>query len=387
MASSHIIPYFLQSFYIFLTTCLSECVILYSKTGGKEMRKVVVGTREGHKGTKMQRKSLWRMAGLTLCFAGCLTFFLSVSSFAEGKETANALFMKAMQMETRDADYEGAIGVYRKIMKNCEDEETVSKTIKRMRNCYEKTGRKDEKVPREVINKMLDVYSQLSSYQDTGEVEMTMVMASGFKRVVKSLFKTFFKRPNLMRFEWVNISRLPQKSNNVLWSNGEETYTYWPQFGQYKKDESLRMGMTGATGVSGGSACTIPLMFLSQNNMFTTIKPILLCKGKFEGIKCHVIAGNDIMNSETILWVGTEDLLLRKFEITRKSYKADLEKARESLKESGSDIKIPDDIKMPDFSSFVREVHSGIKTNKNIPLTVFNFVPPKGAKLVEKFKP
>jgi len=326
-----------------------------------------------------------RSAVRTICVAGCLMLFLSGSSFAEG-ETADALFMKAMQMETRDADYEGAIGVYQKIMKDYHDEETASKTIKRMRNCYEKVGRKDEKVSGEVINKMFDVYRNLSSYQDVGEVETTVLMGgAGTKQVMKSPFKTFFKRSNLMRFEWVNSSPFPQKSNNVLWSNGKETYTYWPQFGQYKKDESLQMGIAVATGVSGGSAHKVPSMLLYQNNIFATLKPILLCQGKFEGIKCHVIAGNDIMNNETILWIGVDDLLLRKAEKTIKSHKGILEKAKKSLKESGSDIKIPD-IKMPDFSSVIKEVHREIKINKDIPSSVFNFTPPKDAKLVKKFK-
>jgi len=337
------------------------------------MRKVIVGTKaQRHKGTKM------------LCLAGCLMLLLFGSSFAEGKETAEALFMKAMQMETRDADYKGAIEVYQKIMRNCEDEETASKTIKRMRNCYEKVGRKDEKTSGEVINKMFDVYRNLTSYQDTGEVETTMLMGgAGTKQVMKSPFKTFFKRPNLMRFEWKNMMPFA-KSSNVLWSNGEETYTYWPQFGQYKKDESLRMGLAGATGVSGGSAHKVPSMLLYQNNIFATLKPVLLCRGKFEGVQCHVIAGNDIMNNETILWIGVDELLLRKVETTRKSHKGILEKARESLKESGSDVKIPD-IKIPDFSSVIREVHREIKINGDIPSTVFNFTPPKDTKLVEKF--
>ena len=367
MASSHIILYFLQSFYIFLTTCFSEGGILYSKTGGKKMRKVV------------------RSAVSKICVAGCLMLFLSGSSFAAG-ETAEALLMQAMQMETSDADYEGAIAIYQKIMRDCEDEEIASKTIKRMKNCYEKTNRTDEKAAGEIINKMYAVYQNLSSYQDTGEVETVMFAeGTGIKQVMSAPFKTFFQRPNLMRFEWVNISPLPQKSNNVLWSNGQETYTYWPQLGQYKKNKSLQMGIAGATGVSGGSAHTIPSMFLFQQNIFATLKPILLCQGKFEGIKCHVIAGNDIMNNETILWIGVDDLLLRKAEKTIKSHKGILEKAKKSLKESGSDIKIPD-IKMPDFSSVIKEVHREIKINKDIPSSVFNFTPPKDAKLVKKFK-
>ncbi|MDO9464122.1 MAG: hypothetical protein Q7J67_02350 [bacterium] len=324
-----------------------------------------------------------RSAVRTICVAGCLMLFLSGSSFAEG-ETAEALFMKAMQMETRDADYEGAIGVYEKIMRNCEDEETISKTIKRMRDSYEKVGRKDEKESGAVINKMFDVYRSLASYQDTGEVETTMLMGgAGTKQVMKSPFKMFFKRPNLLRFEWKSMMLFAQ-DNNILWSNGEETYTYWPQFGQYKKDENLQMGMAAATGVSGGSAHKIPSMLLSQN-IFATLEPIFLCKGKFDGVECHIIAGDYVMNSEIVLWIGTDDLLLRKVEATMKSHKDILEKARESLKESGSNVKIPD-IKIPDFSSVIREVHREIKTNEDIPSTVFSFIPPKGAKLVEKFK-
>jgi len=85
------------------------------------------------------------------------------------------------------------------------------------------------------------------------------------------------------------------------------------------------------------------------------------------------------------LWIGVDDLLLRKAEKTIKSHKGILEKAKKSLKESGSDIKIPD-IKMPDFSSVIKEVHREIKINKDIPSSVFNFTPPKDAKLVKKFK-
>lgn len=57
--------------------------------------------------------------------------------------------------------------------------------------------------PQEIIRKMAQVYASCSSYQETGVVETTFdEVTSG--RIEKKPFKTYFKRPALFRFEWID---------------------------------------------------------------------------------------------------------------------------------------------------------------------------------------
>ena len=82
-----------------------------------------------------------KAAALSLCLAGCLILFFSAVSSCEENAGTEELFMKAMQMETQDADYEGAMWVYNDILReNPENEEITAKALGKIEVCYKKLG-------------------------------------------------------------------------------------------------------------------------------------------------------------------------------------------------------------------------------------------------------
>ena len=92
-----------------------------------------------------------------------------------------------------------------------------------------------------ILNNMFRVYSRLASYQDEGILVTTNDEATG-GTIEKMPFKTFFKRPNLFRFEWTDFGITKLGRTKLMWFNGKEAFTYWePDI--YEKEESLRLAL------------------------------------------------------------------------------------------------------------------------------------------------
>lgn len=203
-----------------------------------------------------------------------------------------------------------------------------------------------------ILNNMFGVYSRLASYQDEGILVTTNDEPTG-GRIEKMPFKTFFKRPNLFRFEWTEygITKLGQK--NVIWSNGKESFTYWEP-DRYEKDESLSSAIAGATGVSAGAASTVSVFLMREKYWHSPLERLvnvsLLGEDVFEGVRCYRIKAAD--GKELVeLWVGKNDFLLRKL--------------RRETKD-GDKVRIEE------------EIRRKIQVDQAIPEIVFNYKPPIG---------
>ena len=105
-----------------------------------------------------------------------------------------------------------------------------------------------------------------------------------------------------------------KKQRFIIYRNGSDLKTYW----DIKKDltpESLDESVSMATGVSGGSAITVPAMLLP--NDITWIRPIRFNKPEriddevLDNIDCFRIQ-DSIAGGNVILWIDKENFLLRK---------------------------------------------------------------------------
>src|SRR5262249_55522708 len=125
----------------------------------------------------------------------------------------------------------------------------------------------------------------------------------------------FFKRPKLFRFEWTDYGITKLGRTNLIWFNGKEAFTYWEP-DRYEKEESLRLAVAGATGVSLGTVRTVADLILPDDlgggaGLQTLAKVSLVGEEVFEGVRCYRIKGTD--GSDPVeLWVGKNDFLLRK---------------------------------------------------------------------------
>jgi outer membrane lipoprotein-sorting protein len=201
-----------------------------------------------------------------------------------------------------------------------------------------------------ILNNMARVYSRFESYQDEGILVTTNDEPTG-GTIEKMPFKTFFKRPDLFRFEWIDYGITRLGRTKLIWFNGKEAFTYWEP-DRYEKEESLSLAIAGATGISSGTVNTVSELFLPDEagrSMLKRLEKVSLTGEEvFEGVRCHRIKATD-GGDPVELWVGKNDFLLRKFR-------------RET--------------KYEDRLRIEEEIRRKIQVNQSIPEVVFNYKPP-----------
>ena len=167
--------------------------------------------------------------------------------------------------------------------------------------------------PEQLARKMAEQYSSISSYQDYGVVET--IEKSGRRRTNLS-FKTYFTRPRLLRFQWVDHTALSAPGRSIVWYDGRQAYGYHAyEPDKVEKEESLSMAVAGATGISLGSAHTVPALLTTEIGGFTLRdleKLTLSGQERFEGEDCYILKGNHPNGDTYELWVSKSDYLLRK---------------------------------------------------------------------------
>jgi outer membrane lipoprotein-sorting protein len=174
-----------------------------------------------------------------------------------------------------------------------------------------------------ILNDMFRVYSRLASYQDEGILITTNDEPTGGS-IEKMPFKTFFKRPNLFRFEWTEFRVTKLGRTYMVWFNGKEAFTYWEP-DRYEKEESLGLAVAGATGVSSMTVNTVSSMLLPDelgNSILKRLTEVSLAGEElFEGVTCYRIKATE-RDERIELWIGKNDFLLRK--LRRESKKGDV---------------------------------------------------------------
>lgn len=140
-----------------------------------------------------------------------------------------------------------------------------------------------------ILNNMFRTYSRLASYQDEGILITTHDEPTG-GTIEKMPFKTFFRRPNQFRFEWTNFGITKLGRTRMIWSDGKEAFTY-QEPDVYEKEESLRMAVNGAWGVTDGAASTVVDLLLSLNlnhaSLTKLVKVSLVGEEVFDGVRCY----------------------------------------------------------------------------------------------------
>lgn len=205
-----------------------------------------------------------------------------------------------------------------------------------------------------IMNNMFRAYSRFESYQDEGILITTNDGPTG-GTIEKMPFKTFFKRPKLFRFEWTDYVITKLGRTKVIWFNGKDAFTYWEP-DRYEKEESLRLAVAGATGISSLTVNTVSDLLLPDEFGGSLLKSLaklsLLGEEVFEGVTCYHLKATE--GEDPIeLWVGKNDFLLRKL--------------KRELKREGT---------YGPETSIREEFRRKIQVDQSIPEVVFNYKPP-----------
>ena len=108
---------------------------------------------------------------------------------------------------------------------------------------------------REIIERMESVYANSHTYIDSGAVKI-IFSGSGNQAVEKS-FNTAFIQPDRFWYEFREKEPYGREQIFIIQLDGKNVQTYW-NVQHDQKHDSLDRGVTAATGVSQGSAITVP---------------------------------------------------------------------------------------------------------------------------------
>lgn len=185
-----------------------------------------------------------------------------------------------------------------------------------------------------VMKALEDVYKNCNSYSDSGLVQTTFFREDD-KLVSETPFFTDYIRDESFRFEFTTKHPLPfAHPNKTIIVKNDGIVKEWRNFdlGDVKKgiqqEESLSMAIAGATGVSGGSAYTIPVLLNVKEiggwkRKLTSFHSARLIEdGEMEGKSYfRIIAeylGKDENKQPTIrsktLWVNKETYLIHRID-------------------------------------------------------------------------
>jgi hypothetical protein len=163
----------------------------------------------------------------------------------------------------------------------------------------------------ELLRRTVEVYASAQSYVDRGVVTTTTFIRADEREVQRRPFRTAFARPHRFRYEFTDES---MGSRLVIWHDSPPAQVFWTINGKLEAME-LGMALAGATGVSGGSASTIPSMLLDLSARFRGLPdledPAHAGKDVVDGVPCLIIKGRRADELETV-FVGADDLLVRR---------------------------------------------------------------------------
>jgi outer membrane lipoprotein-sorting protein len=171
----------------------------------------------------------------------------------------------------------------------------------------------------EILNKMVSAYAECKSYKDEGEV--TIVFLGKDQTFTDHRpFTTSFVRPKLFRFEF-KIRSGPgfgPWQRYVVWADGKKIRSWWTVTPQVKEFESIERALAGPTGVSGGSAATIPAVLIPGMKWGGGLKRLrdarLLGEEKVDDADCYKIEATPLgeRGSRKTLWIDKQTFLVRK---------------------------------------------------------------------------
>lgn len=175
---------------------------------------------------------------------------------------------------------------------------------------------------KQILDRMAETYAGCKSYRDSGIVKTVFVKASGDDTVEKP-FTTAFIRPDIFRFEYKLVTNLLRKKQRyIVWCKGKEVQTWWSIKPGIEKQPSLGIAIAGATGVSGGSAHTVPALLLPEEiggRRLTDMKDAKRVDDtKLDEVACFRIQGRYNSGTPITLWLEKKTFLVRRIDLQRK---------------------------------------------------------------------
>lgn len=180
--------------------------------------------------------------------------------------------------------------------------------------CQSQGGTVDQ--AKEVLAAMAKTYASCRTYQDRGKVQITFIEPKG-SRIQEICFSTAFVRPDRFRFEYLDWDFFKQQRHFIICEEGATVKAWWDIEPGVKTPKSLELALAGATGVSAGSAHTIPALLLPEEvggkRLTDLLEPSLAADEAVSGEDCYVIKGHFLAKDKkvpTTVWISKKSHLV-----------------------------------------------------------------------------
>lgn len=166
-----------------------------------------------------------------------------------------------------------------------------------------------------LLQRVAEVYVGCRSYRDSGVVK-TIFITANRNRTVEKPFTTAFVRPDRFRFEYKEKKDDGEEYRYIVWREGKKVQTWWDIRPGVEMEQSLGLALAGATGVSGGSAHTVPALLLPKEVGGRLLTDLTEAKriedAKLGKVECYRVQGKYGKN-RTTLWID-KDFLVRRID-------------------------------------------------------------------------
>jgi RNA polymerase sigma factor (sigma-70 family) len=180
------------------------------------------------------------------------------------------------------------------------------------------TGRAADS-PEQIIAVMAKTYADARSYEDEGEVTIVFVDGPTGRFTVKRPFSTKFVRPKLYRYEFTERAGdgEGERKRFVIWSDAApERSRYWWTVQPKIEEGPLAMSIASGTGISGGSAFTVPNLLMPDTlpgPPLTGLKDLkLVGEEAVDEAPCYKIEGKSRRGDPETAWIDKATSLVRK---------------------------------------------------------------------------
>lgn len=236
-----------------------------------------------------------------------------------------------------------------------------------------------------ILVSVREKYKSLSSYADEGTVEIS---GTGFE---PTRFKTFFVRPNKIRFAWRQwhpyFGQSKPAHDNLIWCNEESSGSWF--LDELRTQDKFSLYVAGATGVSSGSVHKI-LNLLDPNLLGLASNWQNMAEARTIGTEtvneqeCHHIIGSGMKPEDTEAWIGCEDGLVHRLHehlrLTESEIQEKYEQMKKELAEMGKEP--PPLPRLKTFDQHFAYQYQAIQLNPSLDDELFKFNPATDSKSI-----
>ncbi|HEX8340979.1 MAG TPA: hypothetical protein VF624_08735 [Tepidisphaeraceae bacterium] len=205
----------------------------------------------------------------------------------------------------------------------------------------------------EILGNVAAVYAGAATYADAGEVRTTFFGTDGPRTTVRRFATALDRLTGRFRFEfrercWDD----GPEQRYVVWRGRATVQTWWDVRPGVREEGSLGLALAGATGVSGGSAHTVPALLMPDEVGGRSLAELVgsaerLADATIDGISCYCIAGvipmPDGEGGRISVFVDQRTLLVRQIVDRGRLREAGVEVESLTTYDAGIDVVVPDD--------------------------------------------